>query len=195
MNAATASSVIQPMDALTALLTRASAARLADPAPTEDQLRTILNAAANAPDHGRMRPWRFLVVRGDARAKLGEVFADALARRAPPTSPAAVEAERKKAERAPLIVVLSAEVQPNPKVPDIEQVIAAGAAAQNILLAAHALGFGAFWRTGAPAYDDFVKEQLSIPAAERIVGFIYIGTLAAPLPQRKPADSLPVRYL
>jgi nitroreductase len=183
------------MEALTALLTRASAGRLSDPAPSEDQLRTILSAAANAPDHGRLRPWRFLVVRGAARAKLGQAFADALTRRAPETTAQALEAERKKAERAPLIVVVSAEVQTNPKVPDIEQVIAAGAAAQNILLAAHALGFGAFWRTGAAAYDDLVKEQLSIPAAERIVGFIYIGTLAAPLPQRKPADSLPVRYL
>ena len=142
-----------------------------------------------------MRPWRFLVVRGEARAKLGQILADALARREPATTAQILEAERKKADRAPLILVLSAEVKPNPKVPDIEQVVAVGAAAQNILLAAHALGFGAFWRTGAPAYDDFVKEQLSIPSAEQIVGFIYIGTTAAPLPPRKPADSLAVRYL
>src|SRR5687767_13752678 len=102
------------MEALTALLTRASAARLSDPAPTEDQLRTILNAAANAPDHGRMRPWRFLIVRGEARAKLGQILADALARREPATTAQILEAERKKADRAPLILVLSAGVKPNP---------------------------------------------------------------------------------
>jgi nitroreductase len=185
----------QSMEALTALLTRASAGRLTDPAPDEDQLRLILSAAANAPDHGRLRPWRFLVVRGSARAQLGQAFADALARRTPESSAQMLEAERKKAERAPLIIVVSAEVQPNPKVPEVEQIVAVGAAAQNILLAAHALGFGAFWRTGAAAYDDFVKERLSIPAAESIVGFIYVGTLGAPLPERKPAESLPVRYL
>lgn len=183
------------MDALTALLTRASAARLSDPAPDDDRLRMILSAAANAPDHGRLRPWRFLVVRGSARAKLGQALARALARRAPESAAQAIEGERKKTERAPLIIVVSAAVQPHPTVPEIEQVIAAGAATQNILLAAHALGFGAFWRTGAAAYDDFVKEQLSMPAGERIVAFIYLGTPAAPLPQRTAADSLPVRFL
>jgi nitroreductase len=183
------------MEGLTTLLTRASAARLSDPAPTDDQLRTILSAAANAPDHGRLRPWRFLAVRGSARAKLGQVFADALSRRAPDSTAQAIEAERKKAERAPLVVVVSAELQSHPKVPNIEQIIAVGAATQNILLAAHALGFGAFWRTGAAAYDDFVKDQLSMPAAQPIVGFVYVGTLATPLPERKPADSLPLRFL
>ena len=183
------------MDALTALLTRASPARLSEPAPTDEQLRTILSAAANAPDHGRLRPWRFLVVRGPARNELGDVLAEALVKRAPESTVQMLEAERKKPERAPVIIVVSAAVQAPHKIPEVEQMVAVGAATQNILLAAHALGFGAFWRTGPPAYDDLVKERLGIPAAERIVAFVYLGTPAAPVPKRQPGESLPLRFL
>jgi nitroreductase len=183
------------MDALTALLTRASAPRLTDPGPTEEQLQSILSAAENAPDHGRMRPWSFLVIRGAGRDRLGDVLAASLSRRNAGATETVLEAERKKAQRAPVIIVVSVSVSPNPKVPDIEQVVAAGASAQNILLAAHALGFGAFWRTGPAAYDDFVKEQLGIPAGDTIVAFVYIGSLANPLPQRNLSISPKARFL
>ena len=91
------------------------------------------------------------------------------------------------ANRAPLIVIVAAAVTENPKVPDIEQIVAAGAAAQNMLLAAHALGLGGFWRTGAIAYDAEVKSALGLAHSDTVVGIIYLGSIGVP-GQAKPAD-------
>jgi nitroreductase len=94
------------------------------------------------------------------------------------------EAERKKALRAPLILVAAANVREHPKIPQIEQVMAATAATQNLIVAAHALGYGALWRTGAPAYDPVLKRELGLAETDTVVGFIYLGTIEAPGPQR-----------
>lgn len=168
------------MDAIEALMGRVSPAQLAEPGPDPAQLRILLAAAARAPDHGRMQPWRFVLIAGEARVRLGEVMAQSLKRREPDAPPGKLDAERKKPLRAPLVVVVAAAVQENPKVPDIEQVIAAGAAAQNMLVAAHALGLGGFWRTGATAYDPEVKRALGLAGHDAIVGFIYLGNVGLP---------------
>lgn len=166
------------MDAIDALTSRFSAPRLAEPAPAEADIETMLAAAARAPDHGRLRPWKFILVRGAARERLGDVLADALRRRDPSTRDSALSRERAKPLRAPLIVVVAAAVKPDhPKIPEIEQVLSAGCAAQNILLAAHALGYGAIWKTGAPSYDDGVKAALGLAPKDHIVGFLYVGTV------------------
>jgi nitroreductase len=178
------------MDALQALLTRRSPAQLQDPAPEGPTLQSILDAAMRAPDHGKLRPWRFLVLRGDARARLGALMADALQRRDPTATPPLLEKERAKPLRAPLIVVVAAEIIESHKIPAVEQLLAAGAAAQNLQLAAHALGFGAVWRTGAPAYDPVVKQALGLKASDAIIGFMYLGTPAASAaPASKPDAS------
>ncbi len=168
------------MDALTALLTRVSPAALDAPAPSAEVLQKILEAAVAAPDHGRMRPWRFVLIEGAARERFGDLLAGSLRRREPTAPPGKLEAERKKALRAPLIVVVAAALQANAKVPEVEQVVAAGAAAQNALVAAHALGFGGFWRTGAIAYDTAAKQALGLAATDAIVGFLYLGTTKTP---------------
>lgn len=164
------------MDALEALHTRESAAMLGDPAPGPDQLAALLKAAAHAPDHGLMRPWRFLVVRGDARARLGEAMATAAQARDPGLTAEALERERAKPLRAPLLVVVAASPRERRGVPEIEQLLAAAAAAGNIMLASHALGFGAMWRTGDAAYDAHVKAALGLEPGDAIVGFLYLGT-------------------
>lgn len=170
------------MDALKALLTRRSAPLLTDPAPDNETLGTMLRAGMRAADHGRLQPWRFIVLRGTARERLGDVMVEAMRRHEPDAPPGLLKREREKPLRAPLILVVAAEILENHKIPVIEQVLAAGAAAQNVLLAAYALGFGAMWRTGAPAYDDHVKAALGLKSADAIVGFLYIGTPAGPLP-------------
>lgn len=175
------------MDCLTALVTRSSALQLRDPAPSGETLAAIMNAALNAPDHGRLRPWRFILIRGKARERLGRLIASSLHQREPDSAETLLERERVKPLRAPLIITVAAISKPNPKVPGIEQIISAGAAAQNILLAAHALGFGGFWRTGAPAYDTTVKAGLGLRAEDTIVGFLYLGTVAVPTPPRTRA--------
>ncbi len=175
------------MDAIEALMGRVSPAQLVEPGPDAAQLQTLLAAAARAPDHGRMQPWRFVLIDGEARTRFGEVIAQSLKRREPDAPAGKLDAERKKPLRAPLVVVVAAAVKDNPKVPDIEQVVAAGAAAQNMLVAAHALGLGGFWRTGAAAYDAEVKRALGLADQDAIVGFLYLGSIGVP-GQARPGD-------
>ncbi len=171
------------MHAIDALTSRSSAIRLTGPEPSQADLDTMLAAAARAPDHGRLRPWKFILVRGAARERLGDVLADTLRRRDPSTRESALSRERAKPLRAPLIVVVAASVTPDhPKIPEIEQVLSAGCAAQNIMLAAHALGYGAMWKTGAPSYDSGVKAALGLATADHIVGFLYVGTIDGETP-------------
>ena len=118
---------------------------------------------------------------------MGGVEAASLARREPLAPEAQLTAERAKPSRAPMLIVVAAHIEPNPKAPDIEQVVAAGAAAENMLIAAHALGLGGFWRTGAAAYDTEVKAGLGFAPTDAIVGFLYFGTPTAPAPER-PVD-------
>jgi nitroreductase len=173
------------MSGLDLLLTRGSARKLADPAPTADQLDTILRAAVAAPDHGRLRPWRFVVISGEARARFGRLMAESLRRAQPDASPEALEREERKPFRAPTIVAVAAHIVESGKVPALEQITATAAATQNMMLAADALGLGAMWKTGAPAYEEDVKTGLGFAPDDEIVGFIYLGA-------RPPEDtSLP----
>jgi nitroreductase len=183
------------MDAITALTTRLSPAKLGEPGPSSEQLDRMIAAAAAAPDHGRLRPWRFVLIEGAARERFGEMLAASLRRREPTAPVAKIEAERKKALRAPAILAVAAATQENPKVPVIEQVVAVGAAAQNILVAAHAEGLGGFWRTGAPAYDPEVKEALGFASGDTIVGFLYLGAVALAGPPRSAEPAPIVRRL
>src|SRR5215813_1224421 len=118
------------MDALEALTARVSPTELGDPAPDEEAERRLIEAALRAPDHGRLRPWRFLSVRADGRKRLGEVLALALKRRDPEAGPDLLERERLKPLRAPLILIVAARITANPKIPAVEQLLSAGAAAQ-----------------------------------------------------------------
>lgn len=172
-----------PMDAIDAILGRRSAKTLAEPAPDQGSLELLLECACRAPDHGRLRPWRFIVIRGTARERLGELMAEQLRRKQPAASAEALQRERQKPLRAPLIVVVAAVRNAAAKIPPVEQILAAGAAAQNMMLAAPALGFGAMWKTGDAAYDDTIKVALGLEAGDAIVGFLYLGTA--------PADVVP----
>jgi nitroreductase len=165
------------MDAIELILARCSPMQLVEPGLDRDQLGTILRAAVRAPHHGRMQPWRFLLIQGDARQRLGDLMMQSLQRREPTIEPTRLTSERDKPMRAPLIIAVAAAVQAHFKVPDIEQIVAVGAAVQNMILAAHALGFGAFWRTGPAAYDSEVKEALGFSPSDALVGFIYLGSI------------------
>jgi nitroreductase len=180
------------MEALEAVLTRQSVppAFLKEPGPDDAALARILAAGACAPDHGRLRPWRFIVIRGPARARLGEVFVEALKGRQPEASEAAIEQERLRPMRAPLLIAVAACVAPqHPKIPEIEQILSTAAAAQNILLAAHAQGFGAKWLTGGNAYDDHVKRALGLAPDDRLLGIIHVGTVDGTPPAVPHADA------
>lgn len=163
------------MEALDALLNRVSVARLTDPAPNEAQREALFQAALRAPDHGQLRPWRFLTIEGQGREKLGELFAEAV-QASGEESPAKLDKARAMPLRAPLLIVVIATLHEHPKVPASEQRLAAGCAAHGILLAAHAQGVGAVWRTGDMAFDAHVQQGLGLGANEEIIGYLYVGT-------------------
>jgi nitroreductase len=167
------------MQAIDALLRRRSARALTAPAPDEGALDLILASAVAAPDHGRLRPWRFVVIQGNGLDRFGDLLAEHLRRQHPNSSAEVLQREKQKASRAPMIIVVAAICTPGGKIPVIEQVLAAGAAAQNIMLAAQALGFNSMWKTGGPAYDEQVKVALGLEAKDAIVGFMYLGTEAS----------------
>ncbi|MDG2175888.1 MAG: nitroreductase family protein [Gammaproteobacteria bacterium] len=174
------------MDAIDALQQRTASPRLKEPAPSEAELEIIYKSGLRAPDHGMLRPWHFLVVKGEAREKLGELFADSL-------NPDSEEQKRKLRNapmRAPIVIVAVAEIQEHPKVPPVEQITATAAAIQNMSVAIHALGYSSIWRTGKAAFDDGVKEALGFSAKDEIVGFLYVGTptVQRDIPENKVED-------
>jgi nitroreductase len=168
------------VDALDAIFRRRSIGRLQPPAPSDGDLRTILRAAAAAPDHGELRPIRFTILDGDAQDRFGEVLERAYLARCAESGrepeAAKAEKERTKLGRAPVVVIVSAVDQEDDKIPFVEQRDAAVAAAENALIAATALGYGSMWRTGAPVDDPRVKAALGLREKDAIVGFIYLGT-------------------
>ena len=168
------------------LFARRSTGRLVAPAPTPADLRTILRAAAAAPDHERLRPFRFTVLSGTALVAFGDVLADAYDARCAAAGTAPVVAkrdkERTKLGRAPLVLVVSAVRQPSGKVPWDEQLAAVAAAAQNACLAATALGYGSMWRTGDPSHDPNVKAALGLDDADAIVTWLYLGSYREGVP-------------
>ena len=179
------------MDALELMLSRESAMKLEAPGPSAEELERIFASAVRAPDHGRLRPWHFVVIPEDRRAAFGALMADCLRRRNPSVSDAELQRERDKAFRSPVIVAVAAKVQRGHKIPEIEQIASAAAAAQTIMLAAPALGYGAVWKTGAAAYDPTVKLALGLNADDDIVGFLYIGTRtggSSPFPRPEVRD-------
>lgn len=180
------------MDAIKALHTRVSAPRLADPAPSREACENIFRAALRAADHGMLRPWRFLLVAGASRRRLGELFVEAALADDPALPDARRESLRGKPLRAPLIVVVVASARPHPKVPPIEQELSAACAAQNMLVAAHAQGVGAMWRTGAMAYHPAVRRGLGLEGHEKITGFLYLGSPDGP--PRTPPEPDPAAF-
>lgn len=163
--------------------------QLSDPGPDAAELQALLQAAARVPDHGKLVPWRFLLIRGDARRRLGDLLARTTLANNPDVAPAMVEKDRERFNFAPLIVTVVARIdETDTKVPAQEQLLSAGCVAYNLLLGAQQLGYGAQWLTGWAAYDPTVRAALGVKDAERIVGFIHIGTAREPAPERLRPD-------
>ncbi len=173
------------MQALEAILTRVTVppVKMRGPGPSDAALCRMLEAAAAAPDHGKLHPWRFLLVREQGRARLGELFAAGLLAERPATSLAELEKQRAAPLRAPLLIVAIARIDPeHPKIPAWEQQASAACAVHNLLLAAHAQGFAGKWATGATAASPVVRHGLGLADGETITGILYIGTAVEPQP-------------
>jgi nitroreductase len=163
------------MDVLTAIHSRHSVKVVKpDPVPRE-VIEKLLSAAVQAPNHYKIRPWRFVVLTGESRERLGEVMAASFHARFPDVVDMALEKERQKPLRAPVVIAVAVDKPTEPKVKEIENICAVAAACENILLAANALGLGAIWRTGDAVHDENVKKFLGFEPDQHLVGFLYIG--------------------
>ena len=163
------------MDVFEAIHTRHSQGKVKpDPVPNE-LIERLLDAAAQAPNHYKVRPWRFVVLTGEGRNRLGDVMAASQQARHPEFPVEAFDKCRSLPLRAPVVIAVGVDKPGEAKVLEIENVAAAAAAIQNLLLAAHAMGLGAKWRTSEWARDPMVKEFLGFETDQQLIGFIYIG--------------------
>jgi hypothetical protein len=172
-------------DALALLATRRStkAPLLAEPGPDGAQIDALLTLAARVPDHGKLGPWRFIVLAGQGRERAGAAIADALG--ADAQSP---DFERARFLRAPIVVAVVSTAAPHPKIPEWEQVLSAGAACFALVTAAHAMGFAGCWLTETPTYDPRARSALGLADHERVAGFVYLGTATAtPTERERPS--------
>lgn len=157
------------------------------PGPDDETLNSILTIGARAPDHRKMVPWRFIVFKGNARSRIGAVLRGRFQELNPEATEKQLACEAGRFERAPVVVAVISRVDRDHKTPEWEQILSAGAVCQNILLAARATGFSASWLSEWCCYDEKVTSTLGLGGAERVAGFIYLGTAReAPLERPRP---------
>jgi nitroreductase len=185
-------------EALDLLKTRRSVKpmELIGPGPSASEIDTILTIASRVPDHGKLRPWRFIVFEGDARLAAGDKIVRAFAAKYPDATQDQVDKERERLARAPLVIAVVSRAAEHKKIPEWEQVLSAGAAAMSLVLAAHALGYAANWITEWYAYDRFVLASFGVGPQERLAGFIHIGRPKGPAEDRDrpPLAEIVTRY-
>ena len=169
---------------------RRSVGKMNGERPTREEIELLLEAATHAPNHHNAQPWKFIVLAGNAREELGTVMATSLAKRLEETSSEKAQAilnkERNKPLRSPVVIVVVAESPKQPKVKEIENIEAASAAVQNMLLTAEEMGLACMWRTGDAAYDPHVKQWFGLESGDQIVAFLYVGYPAIPRVERIP---------
>ena len=163
------------MDVFEAIYNRRSQKKVKPDPVSSELIEKLLSAAVQAPNHYKVRPWRFVVLTGDARSKLGDVMSASLRDRQPDFPQEAFDKARTTPLKAPVVIAIGVDKPTEAKVLEIENICATSTACQNILLAAYALGLGAKWRTGEWARDSKVKEFLGFEPDQHIIAFIYIG--------------------
>ncbi len=161
---------------------------LTGPGPTDADIATMIRIASRVPDHGRLTPWRFMLYRGAVRERIGERLADLAEQREGPLSEARRQQELTRFSRAPVVIAVISTPRDNPKIPQWEMTLSGGAAAMNLLHAAHALGFAANWITNWYAYDSEACAMLGVAPDERVIGFVHIGAHAGEVPERHRPD-------
>ncbi|NNM73272.1 nitroreductase family protein [Enterovirga aerilata] len=160
------------------------------PGPDEAELEALLTIAARVPDHGKLAPWRFIVIAGEARHRIGEAIAAAFQADEPGADPERVATERNRLARAPLVVAVVSAARPHVKIPEWEQVLSAGAVCMNLVVAANLLGYATAWLTEWYGFDRRVLDVLGLRAHERLAGFIHIGRASeVPADRQRPALS------
>lgn len=177
---------------------RRSIGNLSIPAPTHTQIKAVIDCAATAPDHKKLRPWRFIITEGNARHQLGRALVVAAEAKAVREGDELSDKDRKKMAnlplRAPVIITVVTKMQEHKKVPPFEQMLSAGAAVQNLILALKAQGFSTVWRTGLLCNEPAVKAYFDVSADDYVTAFVYTGTSPCDTPVRKPIDIEPLLH-
>ncbi|MCI1141671.1 nitroreductase [Sphingomonas sp. WKB10] len=158
---------------------------LVAPGPSPEQLEQMIAIAARTPDHGKLAPWRFVIV--DDRAALATLITDAYRAERPQAARTEIESLEQFAHQAPALVVVLSSPSTTSHIPRWEQELSAGAATMNLLHAAHAMGFAGGWLTGWPTFSEGVRDAFGGPH-ERIAGFVFLGTPGRPLDERPRPD-------
>jgi nitroreductase len=169
------------VDTIEAIRSRTSVKRFTQQPVEREKIELLLDAGAQAPNHYKVRPWRFIVVSGEARHRMGDVLASVFREKFPDVPAAAFEKERAKPLRSPVIITVGVDEPTEPKVLEEENLCAAAAACENILLAANAIGLGGHWRTGSAAREPAVKRFLGLSERQHLIAFLYIGYPEAPV--------------
>tara|TARA_B100000886_G_scaffold173329_2_gene118605 strand:+ start:857 stop:1432 length:576 start_codon:yes stop_codon:yes gene_type:complete len=165
-----------PMEAIENIITRNSNSKLIGPCPTKKEMELVYKSALRAPDHANLKPSQFIEVTGSGLKKLSKIFIDYSTIHLKEKNEMKLKKYKNAPFRAPMIIVLVCNLKPHPKVPEIEQMLSTGAAAQNILLSLHALNYGAIWRTGIFALNNEIIKFFGLNSNQKILGYIYVGT-------------------
>jgi nitroreductase len=169
---------------------------LAEPGPSAAEIETLLTIAARVPDHGKLAPWRFVVIQGAKKKEIAAALVEIFRKSHPEATEDQLRKEPERFANSPLVVAVVSKAGKHAKIPEWEQILSAGAAGMNLLVAAHALGYGANWVTGWAAYERPALELFGVSADERVAGFIHIGTPKAGQEERpRPKLSDIVTYL
>ena len=181
---------ISSPDAIALMSTRRSVKPnfLAEPGPSRDEISTMLRLASRVPDHGKLAPWRFIVIQGKARERLGEAALQIKLAETPGLDATAQHYERTRFAMAPLVIAVVSKARAHVKIPLWEQQLSAGAAAMSLVLAVKMLGYACSWLTEWPAYDAKFRAGLGLAEDERIAGFVHIGTATTPFEDRPRPD-------
>jgi nitroreductase len=169
--------------ALAMLLGRRSRWPLSEPGPGQREIHAICDAGLRAPDNGLLRPWRFVIIQGDARAGLGRVLHDLSRSRCPTHSDHIHQQYAQRAFAAPLLIALGAHIDIASPIPQLEQILSVGAAAMNMLNAVHALGYGGYWTSGLDCIEPELLDAMGLADCDRLLGFLYVGTPQGDMPE------------
>ncbi len=165
------------------------ALQLAEPGPSKAEIEDILRLAVRVPDHGKLAPWRFVVFRGEERVRLGETALRIALEKNPDLDLQQQEAERTRLTRAPVVIAVISTAKPHFKIPEWEPIMTAGAVCLNLIFAANASGFAANWLTEWLAFDPAFLAEIDVDAAEKVAGFIHVGSTTFP-PVERPRPEL-----
>ena len=162
--------------------------QMKEPGPSREEIEEILTLASRVPDHGKLAPWRFIVISGDERQRMSLALSRIARAEKPDLGEEMIKVEETRFTRAPVVVAVVSKAAPHVKIPEWEQLMSAGAVCLNMVIAANALGYVSNWLTEWMAYNEKAYEIIGLAPGEKIAGFVHIGSTDFPVTDRPRPD-------